>query len=450
MCKVYFYFALFIFKSAGNYLKQCIMENSNQLTFHQVLKKQTKELHEKAHQIPYISNLLKDNVSKESLVGHLRAFTIIYGALEHNIEQINNSLIEDFLNGYTQKLPRLLLDLENINAKETKDIIPAVSNALSVADRIMIYSLKSPWKLIGFIYTLDGSLNGGSIFKKHFSKLLGLDDENELSFFSVFDDNFKHFWAHFTDKLNSDTLDLKIKGDIISGAEEIFFDLMKIYNCLYPIVEKDMGNHITSLNPEAGNYPIPTDPFEINSAISAGLKCWEEFPFYEKRYGERGRRFTVSDSAWLVTLSELSIDLAVSQVMWLAKYLAKIGMPTITMEFQLKYLYQGLSEAIPEKEPRYNTLLIASNALKENRSKFLKPQYFEESNSVFNSFLEKNGCSNEKLNNTGLLICSSITDLRNGYDDSVQAFKCWITDPLIFSNEWIKAVEETYSFLNQK
>ncbi len=426
------------------------MENLNQLNLHQLLKKQTKELHEKAHQIPYIINLLKDNVPKESLIGHLRAFTIVYGAIEHHINQIDNAHMKDLLNGYTPKLPRLLLDLESIEAKEVKDIIPAVGNALSVADRVMIYSLKSPWKLIGFIYTLDGSLNGGSIFKKHFAKILSLEDSSELSFFSVFDDSFKHFWASFTDKLNSDLIGASIKDDIIAGAQEVFYDLMKIYGSLFPIVEKDVGNHITSLNPEAGNFPIPTDPIEINCAISAGLKCWDEFPFYEKRYGERGRRFTVSDSAWLVTLSELPVDLAISQVYWLAKYLAKIGMPTITMEFQLKYLYEELSEAIPENEPKYKTLLIASNALCESRLKILEQQFFEEGNLVFNSYLEDSGYSDEILDNTGLLICSSIADLRNEFDDSVQAFKCWITDPLIFPNEWIKAVEETYSFFESK
>ena len=322
---------------------------------------------------------------KESLVGHLRAFAIIYGTLEHHLERFKANQFEDFLSAYTPKLPLLLKDLEKIKASEVMDIIPAVSNALSIADRIMIYSIKSPWKLIGFIYTLDGSLN--EIIFKTFSKIPNLEDGDYLSFFSVFDIEFKQFWKNFTDKLNSELLDPNTKNDITSGAEEIFYDLMKIYESLYPVDSKYLGNHITALNPEAGNYPVSTNPVEIKCAISAGIKCWEEFPFYEKRYGERGRRFAVSDSAWLVTLSDLPVDLAVKQVKWLANYLAKIGMPTITMEAQLKYLYLELAKAIPEKETKYKSLLLASDELRGNILKIFSDNMISESNHILIHYL---------------------------------------------------------------
>lgn len=426
------------------------MENSEQFDLHKLIKLKTMELHGKAHEIPYVKNLLKDNVSKESLVGHLRAFAIIYGTLEHHLERFRTDQFKGFLNTYTPKLPLLLKDLEKINASEILDIIPAVSNALSVADKIMVYSIKSPWKLIGFIYTLDGSLNGGSIFKKHFSKILNIGEDDYMSFFSVFDLEFKLFWKNFTDNLNSELLDPNIKNDIISGAEVIFYDLMKIYESLYPVDSKYLGNHITSLNPEAGNYPISTDPIEIKCAINAGLKCWNEFPFYEKRYGERGRRFAVSDSAWLVTLSELPVDLAISQVKWLANYLAKIGMPTITMEAQLKYLYLELSEAIPEKEPKYKTLLLASLELRNNILKIFSDEILSDSNHILDSFIEKYGSSSGKIKNTGKLICSSVADIKNGVEESEQGYKRWVTNPSFFDEGWIKAITDTYTLLESK
>lgn len=426
------------------------MENSEQLTFHKLLKLKTMELHEKAHEIPYIKNLLKDNVSKESLTGHLRSFAIIYGTLEHHISRLKAEQFKNFLTAYTPKLPLLLNDLEMINASEVPDIIPAISNALSVADRIMLYSIKSPWKLIGYIYTLDGSLNGGSIFKKHFSKILNLGENNYLSFFSVFDTDFKQFWNNYTDCLNSETLDPIVKNDIISGAEEIFCDLMKIYESLYPVEQKNLGNHITSLNPEAGNYPISTNPVEIKCAISAGLKCWNEFPFYEKRYGERGRRFAVSDSAWLVTLSELPVDLAVSQAKWLAYYLSKIGMPTITMEAQLKYLYEELSKAIPEKEHKYKTLLLASFELRNDILRYFSDEVLSESNYILDLLLEKYGSSFGKIENTGRLICSSIADIKNGIEDPEKGYKSWLTNSANFDQQWIRAIEDTYSLIENK
>jgi len=424
------------------------MENFE--TLHQVLKRQTMDLHEKAHQIPYISNLLKNNVQMESYVGHLRALAIVYGTLESQLSKLKQPEIKNFLEGYTLKLPLLLADLEYFNAKEIKDIIPAISNALKIADKILMYSEKSPYKLVGFLYTLDGSLNGGSVFKKHLSERFGLQKDNGISYFSCFNGQFKQFWKKFTEKLNTEIADNQIKEDILSAATEIFNDLTSIYERLYPIDEKQLGNHVTSLNPEAGNFPIPTNPLEIEAAITAGMKCWNEFPFYEKRYGERGKRFTVSDSVWLVTLSELSIELATNQVKWLAKYLANRGMPVITMEFQLKCLFEELVKLVPGNEPKYKTLLLVSEHLKNQRIEKVSSALFEKSNSLFDNFCLELNVSDLPMKNTGKLIAGSVADGRNGMIEAMQNFKTWISSPEAFSAGWIQAIEKTYSAIENQ
>ena len=419
-------------------------------TLHQQLKNQTMDLHEKAHQIPYISNLLKNNVPLESYVGHLRALAIIYGTLEYQLSTSKQTEISNFLDGYTPKLPLLLADLEYFNATTIKDILPAVSHALHVADKILSYSEKSSYKLLGFLYTLDGSLNGGSVFKKHLSEIFNLQNDNGKTYFSAFNEQFKQFWENFTEKLNTKIIDNQSKDDVLSAANEIFNDIISIYESLYPIDEKLLGSHITSLNPEAGNFPISTNPLEIQAAITAGFRCWNEFPFYEKRYGERGKRFTVSDSVWLVNLSELSSELAFSQAKWLAKYLAYRGMPIITMEYQLRYLYHGLVKLIPENETKYRTLLHASEQLKKQRIEKVSSTVSENCDSIFNDFWSQLNVAEAPMENTGKLIASSVADGKNGIESSVMDFKTWITNPAFFSDNWILAVEKTYSAIENQ
>jgi heme oxygenase len=417
---------------------------------HQMLRKQTMDLHEKGHQVPYIANLLKNKILLESYVGHLRALAIIYGTLEQQLSTSKQPEIKDFLEDYTPKLPMLLADLEYFNAQNIKDVIPAVNKALQVVDKILVYSIKSPYKLIGFLYTLDGSLNGGSVLKKHLSEVFDLQNNDGKSYFSFFNEPFKSFWTKFTEQLNDKIIDDQAKNDVLSSATEIFNDLISIYECLYPIDEKRLGNHITALNPEAGNFPIPTNPLEIQAAIAAGLKCWNEFSFYEKRYGERGKRFTSSDSVWLVTLHELSLELANNQVKWLAKYLANRGMPVITMEFQLKCLYEELVKLIPENEQKYKTLLLVSEQLKNERFKNIPEAIFEKSNSIFTDFCIQLNVSDEPMKNTGKLIASSISDSKNGMEESLQNFKTWLTNPDLFSQNWIQSVEKTYAAIENQ
>lgn len=161
------------------------------------------ELHEKAHEIPYIINLLENNIPKISYIGHIRALAIIYGTLENQLFNIEIKEIKAFIEKYSPRLPLLLSDLENLKAKETKDIMPAISNALHVADKILIYSQSNPYKLLGFVYTLEGSLNGGSILKTHISETFNFHNNNGTKYLSSFNDEFKSFWADLIAKFDT-------------------------------------------------------------------------------------------------------------------------------------------------------------------------------------------------------------------------------------------------------
>jgi hypothetical protein len=119
-----------------------------------------------------------------------------------------------------------------------------------------------------------------------------------------------------------------------------------------------------TLNPEAGEHAISSHPGEQAAAEAATRLSWKEFPYYAKRYGERGWRFSLSDSGWLRTLSELSLDAAKSQVLWLANLLAARGMSRFLMERHLQHLHAQLLVTVPERSENYRFLLDLSAYLK--------------------------------------------------------------------------------------
>ena len=55
---------------------------------------------------------------------------------------------------------------------------------------------------------------------------------------------------------------------------------------------------LNPLNPSAGDVPLPEDQREIDAALRAGPITHRIFPYFDWRYGDRGRKFTESDSAW--------------------------------------------------------------------------------------------------------------------------------------------------------
>ncbi len=124
-----------------------------------------------------------------------------------------------------------------------------------------------------------------------------------------------------------------------------------------------------TVNPEAGEHAIAASPAEQAAAEAATRLSWRDFPYYAKRYGERGWRFSLSDSGWLQTLFELSGDAAKSQMLWLATLLAARGMPRYLLERHLEHLHSELLSASPDKSARYAFLLDLSAHLRSLRTK---------------------------------------------------------------------------------
>jgi heme oxygenase len=208
------------------------MKTENQFTLHDVLKVQTMELHKKAHELPYIANLLNNDIPLISYVGHIRAFHTIYEALENQITKSKDLVFRNLVRDYSPKVPLLKTDLEFLKVKDNKDIRPAISYAKQVADKIKLYGETKPFRLLGFVYTLEGSLNGSSILKKHVVQTFNFHNNEGTQYFSCFDDRFIQFWEGFINQLNTKIVENQEMDEVVSGAHEIFNDLLKIYESL--------------------------------------------------------------------------------------------------------------------------------------------------------------------------------------------------------------------------
>ena len=121
------------------------------------------------------------------------------------------------------------------------------------------------------------------------------------------------------------------------------------------------------LNPDAGTHAIPSDVREVQAAILAGEESYRRFGYYEARYGERGQRFTRSDSAWLATLSRDDDGESLQHVRWLGRVLAARGMPRILLEHHLRIAAQFLTAHAPEREDAYGALKRAQAELQSAR-----------------------------------------------------------------------------------
>jgi hypothetical protein len=185
-------------------------------------------------------------------------------------------------------------------------------------------------------------------------------------------------------------------------------------------------HHLTRINPEAGNHAIPSDEREIEAALKASDRAWAEFSYYELRYGQRGKRFSDSDTCWLVTLTRLDQNSLQKQIDWIVRVLATRGMPSIMLEKTLRFLYEELAKAIPNNTSFYNKLLHSAHVLRNTRKEVIPETLLQFLSWEFDQTV---GAEMAKTYlNSGELLVSSVADEKNGIEGAVSALQVWMAD----------------------
>jgi len=195
-----------------------------------------------------------------------------------------------------------------------------------------------------------------------------------------------------------------------------------------------------TINPEAGEHAIAASDAEQAAAEAATRLSWRDFPYYAKRYGERGWRFSLSDSGWLQTLFELSGDAAKAQMLWLANLLAARGMPRYLLERHLEHLRNELVVASPDKAARYAFLQDLSGHLRELRTASLPDESFKK---LADEFDARVAGQRDGLKSFGSVLIAAVADDHSGIGNVLASVTQWATDPERFGPEWIAAVQAT-------
>jgi hypothetical protein len=241
--------------------------------------------------------------------------------------------------------------------------------------------------------------------------------------------------------MNTIFSDTNLYKQIIEAAHEAFSGLKNFYSVLYPIEYIENYISVNKINREAGSHPMPNNEREIRAALSASDLTWRLFPYFKMRYGSRGKRFSDSDSCWLVTLTNYDWKFIESQVQWLCCLLANRGMPTIMIEEMLKNLHKKLVETVPEKKTSYDKLLISIEMLRERRFSCIPNSKFK---SLSQEFIEMVGSPlTEQYKNFGPLLISAVVDKKLGTMESIASIRDWSTDSNRFPKKWINAVITT-------
>lgn len=403
-----------------------------------LLKQVALPIHAEVETLPFVKALVDGSLPLQSYISQLRAMHKIHTSLDTEITNSNIDALIRFHFSRPSRTTMIKKDLEILGY--SPESVSAQRLTHKICQDICLTRMLNPDCLIGYVYVLEGMTLGNVVHKADLHSTFGSSLRGADNYYNGYGHETTRYWQECVRWLDSFVFDSS-KVKLLEGIVSSFMKSLKdLYASLYPF--STLQTHYTAmmLNPEAGNHPVPQDTLLIDAAQKAGQRCLQEFPYFIHRYGQRGRLFTLSDVAWLVTLTALPVEGLIQQVKWLRSVLSNRGMPSITLQRQLVYLHDELSQIC--KSDEYDKLLIASDELKAQRQAIISDEDFKRLAKDFYQ-VTAGELAGECLN-TGKLIISSVCDEQIGMSNAVSSLRSWLTDENRFNNSWIDEVNRLY------
>jgi heme oxygenase len=341
-------------------------------TFHAELKSCTESVHHKLETIPFFTALHQGAVHPISAITYLRCLSILHATLEHALERSKSPLIRSFWRKDLAKLPLLLEDLKLVDGARKPQIKKAVDCSLALASKIVTDCEQAPASLLGALYVLEGAQNGGVMLRPRVAASLSVAPER-LSYFGAYGTETAAHWRSFTAALNALSIAPEERYQAVAAAASLFVGMGELSGHLLPFEHSDLAGHVTALNPEAGAHSIPDDPAEIAAALVASDNTWRKHPYLEKRFAGRGKRFSASDSCWLLTLTTRKEAVIRKSILWLRAILSSRGIPSIILESHMEELYANLCDRSPARGVEAAAFKRVAEGLRQERCKCSVP-----------------------------------------------------------------------------
>ncbi|MDO8329764.1 MAG: biliverdin-producing heme oxygenase [Fluviicoccus sp.] len=407
----------------------------------EILKQGTLVQHQALHGLPYFTALEGQKLEMASYAGWLAALRVVFEVLEQAFQRAACPGVVSWGVEVTGKRALVEQDWRHFTARGLPEPVRAMLQAHLFAQKIRRRALLEPRSLPGYWYVFEGSMLGGTLLKIQYARCFHLDPlSGGLDYLSCHGLSVKCQWEEFGQKMQAmDWKPSEVAG-LAAAANEAFEAMTNIFIALHPLDADACSFRADALNFEAGKHVVTNDIRELEAVFRAGERTWQVFPYCRLRYGERGERFTHSDSAWLTALSENEQVVVDEQIHWLGGLLAVRGMPTWMLESHLHILHDELVTAVPEKHQTYRRLLLAAHRLHQRRQRCIDDACFEMLAGWFDQHADAEWT--RKMPGTGGLLVSAVVDERSGIQNAVGALAGWLTDASRFPQAWREAVQE--------
>lgn len=170
-----------------------------------LLRHGTRELHTLAEQQPFQRTLAKGRLPRERYIQWLMQMRLIHQALEEALHSHRaHPTIASVLQPHHQHARRIEADLTFLVGPSAlsgqASTLPAVE---MVREAIRTASSLAPTALLGFLYVLEGSTNGGRFLAMAVRRAYTLEGQDGTRYLDPYGENHPARWSQFKDSMNA-------------------------------------------------------------------------------------------------------------------------------------------------------------------------------------------------------------------------------------------------------
>jgi heme oxygenase len=402
----------------------------------------TREVRDALEQSPYFAALRQGALPLAAYVNALRSLGLLHEAFEEALGTGGGvaGAAWQAWHGVPARVPLLARDLDELGAL-APEVPRAIVRAMALAEQLRARAADDAAWALGYLYVLEAEPVGALVWRDGAVAGAGLAGGRGTEYASSYGEAGAEGRRALVARFDGLGLEPGVRERATAVAREAYAGLAGVFESIHPPAGDDWPSLARALNPVAGAHPITEDVPELRAALRAGERTWHQFPYYEHRFGPRGRRFMRSDAGWLAHLSARPAAEVERQVAWLGGVLAARGMPQWMLECHLDDLSAELGRARPDRRERYELLRRAAGALRAERVARIDDVAFARLGAEFDAAVGPEW--QRRMPRSGGLLASAVADEANGHGHAVESLVEWLGSPRRFPRPWLTAVAQT-------
>ena len=198
------------------------------------LRDATRGLHKQAESRPLQRAMARGTLPRASYVMYLAQLRHLHAALETALDQpaASRAGLSELFTEDRRRVPDLDQDLASFNVDPAE--VPALAPTQQFIERIGALLDEDPLSLLGPLYVLEGSTNGGRFLARVLERSLRLDGGTGLSYMDPYGDRQPEMWASFKRLADALALTSEQADAVTESAGRTFAAIAEISDAIVP------------------------------------------------------------------------------------------------------------------------------------------------------------------------------------------------------------------------